>query len=95
MLKSKAKLDREAEENRKKHYSENQVDGDEKKLSESKLLNENLFFFTDQEYFESSRYEYIHQKERTKGFVFGLFVPPKEDYPQSKDTTPAVTFSSY
>ena len=95
VLKSKAKKDREAAEARNRHYSEDQVDGEEKKLSEAKLQNENLFFFTDQEYFESSRYEYIAPKEPTKGFVFGLFVPPSSDYPQAKDITPAETFSSF
>lgn len=36
---------------------------------------ENLFFFTDQEFFSSIRYEYLSPKEPKKGFIFGLFVP--------------------
>jgi len=41
-----------------KHYSELEVVGTSS-AGQAKLQNENLFFFTDQEYFESSRYEYI------------------------------------
>ena len=40
---------------------------------------ENLFFFTDNEYFHTSRYEYLTQKEPQKGFVFGLIVRDVEN----------------
>ncbi len=40
---------------------------------------ENLFFFTDQEYFHTSRFEYLTQKEPQKGFVFGLIVRDVEN----------------
>ena len=55
-----------------------------------------MFFFTDQEYFESSRYEYISQKEPTKGFIFGLFVPV-DPFNEPDGTSPAESsvFSSY
>lgn len=36
---------------------------------------ESLFFFTDQEFFSSIRYEYLSPKEPKKGFIFALFVP--------------------
>jgi len=40
---------------------------------------ENLFFFTDQDFFRSTRYEYISTKEETKGFVFALLNPEDID----------------
>ncbi len=40
---------------------------------------ENLFFFTDQEYFHTSRYEYLTQAEPEKGFVFGLITRDVEN----------------
>ena len=39
------------------------------------IPNENLFFFTDQEYFSSERHEYLSHKSASKGFIFGLFEP--------------------
>ena len=39
------------------------------------VSNENLFFFTDQEYFSTTRFEYLSQKALSKGFIFGLFEP--------------------
>ena len=35
---------------------------------------ENLFFFTDNDKFRTSRYEYLKPAEDKRGFVFGLFV---------------------
>jgi len=40
----------------------------------SNNLKENLFFFTEHDYFKSPRFEYLSPAEQTKGFVFGLFV---------------------
>lgn len=95
VLKSQAKAAREAEEAKHKTYSETGVGGKTTaKLSEAKLQNENLFFFTDYEEFESTRYEYLAPKERKKGFVFGLFVPAPEYGGIDSDQSPAV-FSSY
>ena len=94
MLKSQRKIDREREEAKKLHYSEMSVD-DDNKVSQARLQNENLFFFTDQEYFESNRYEYIGQKEPSKGFVFGLFNPQQNFFSQGKDITPASVLSDF
>ena len=35
---------------------------------------ENLFFFADYDYFKSPRYEFLSEKDLTKGYLFGLFV---------------------
>ena len=40
-----------------------------------KMSRENLFFFADQDYFRSTRYEFMSAKNPGKGFVFGLFDP--------------------
>ena len=64
------------------HYGYNGAAGLEKvnkARGGPKLANENLFFFTDQEYFRSSRFEYLAPAEPTKGFVFALFVPEFEN----------------
>ena len=47
----------------------------EEKNRKPEVANENLFFFTDQEYFSTTRFEYLSQKALSKGFIFGLFVP--------------------
>lgn len=86
----------EEEERRKGHFSQDSVDGESKQKSKALLQNENLFFFTDQEYFESSRYEYIGQTTPTKGFIFGLFLPQSfSSAGGSSNMTPANTFSSF
>lgn len=44
-------------------------------LNKQSMSKENLFFFTDQDFFRSTRYEYIGGKEDKKGFVFALVHP--------------------
>ena len=44
----------------------------------SQHLKENLFFFTDNDFFKSPRYEYLSPAVPTRGFVFGLFVQDTE-----------------
>ena len=39
-----------------------------------KAPSENLFFFTDNDYFRSQRFEYLSPEAARKSFVFGLFV---------------------
>ena len=45
------------------------IDSDDEK----KISDENLFFFTDNDFFRSSRFQYTSQGEQKKGFVFALF----------------------
>ena len=39
------------------------------------VTKENLFFFTDNDHFRSTRFEYTSEKNLEKGFVFGLMTP--------------------
>ena len=63
------------EESYKKHYEEKGLNYGLDQDDASSLPRENLFFFTDQDYFRSSRYEFMSKKNPGKGFVFGLFDP--------------------
>ena len=49
------------------------------KNKKQKANFENLFFFTDNDFFNSIRFEYLSPKEPSRGFVFGLFVPELRD----------------
>mmetsp|Transcript_32680 Transcript_32680/g.40469 ORF Transcript_32680/g.40469 Transcript_32680/m.40469 type:complete len:145 (+) Transcript_32680:1143-1577(+) len=39
------------------------------------MANENLFFFTDQDYFRTTRFEFVSEKDAGVGFVFALLNP--------------------
>lgn len=77
-------------------YEERGVyDGENEEEGKEAMARENLFFFADQDYFRSRRFEFMSAKNPGKGFVFGLFDPRDREDESGEKTVDELDGNTY